>query len=145
MRRCSGHDGNDGRLLRTQMAKLTFPWKTPKGVMVGYTAAPEVDAYFMRAVADDVVNWRNEAGIHPNAQLNGCTGGVLTGIVQVLLSFYLKHIMFVEEALKHHPDINQHMSLTIWKTRADLIASLIATGAPPKEAFDQHGSWSLAR
>jgi hypothetical protein len=46
----------------------------------------------------------------------------------------MKHIMFVEEAIKLHPTVNQHMSLTIWKTRADLIRSLlIATAATEEE------------
>jgi hypothetical protein len=102
--------------------------------MVGYTTAPEIDIYFLQAMSRYTLQWRGEAGVHPRAQLGNCRGDVLTGVVHVLLSFYLKHIMFVQEAIKRYPGVNQYMSLTIWKTRSDLIASLIATGAPPTEA-----------
>lgn len=119
-------DTDTAQHLRDVMGKLTFPWKTPQGVMVGYTADPEIDAYFLAAVTQNTLQWRDDAGIHPKARLGGCSGELLTAIVQVLMSFYTKHIMFVEEAIKLHPGVNQHMSLTIWKTRADLIKSLLA-------------------
>lgn len=123
--------GPEGRRIIEEMAALTFPWKTPKGVMVGYTTTPEIDAFFLRGVIDDTIAWRNEAGISSAAKLGACTGEDLAAVVAVLLSFYLKHIMFVEEAIKRHPNVNQHMSLTIWKLRSELIGSLIAAGATP--------------
>ena len=126
--------GEEADRVRDQMAALTFPWNTPKGVMVGYTTTPEIDEFFLRAVIDATIAWRNEAGIYPAATLGDCTGEDLTAIVNVLLSFYLKHIMFVEEAIKRHPGVNQHMSLTIWKLRSELLASLVAAGATPSVA-----------
>lgn len=121
--------GAEAHSIRKSMAALTFPWETLKGTMVGYTTTPEIDGYFLRAVIDATIAWRNEAGIYPAAQLGACNGGDLTAVVNVLLSFYLKHVMFVEEAIKRHPGVNQHMSLTIWKLRPELIASLVAAGA----------------
>ncbi len=127
-------DADTAQHLRDVMGRLTFPWRTPQGVMVGYNADPEIDAYFLAAVTQSTLQWRDDAGIHPRAKLGGCSGEVLTVIVHVLMSFYMKHIMFVEEAIKLHPGVNQHMSLTIWKTRADLIESLLsATTASEKE------------
>ncbi len=120
--------------LREVMGKLTFPWETPQGIMIGYTADPEIDAYFLRAVTQDTLQWRGDAGIHPEARLPGCSGELLTAVVHVLMSFHVKHIMFVEEGIKLHSGVNQHMSLTIWKTRAELLASLsLAIGAPEQE------------
>lgn len=111
--------------LRSVIGTLTFPWQTPQGLMVGYTADPDVDAYFLRAVTQDTLQWRDDAGIHPDAKIGGCSGEALVAVIHVLMSFYMKHIIFVEEAIKIHPGINQHMSLTIWKTRPNLIQSLL--------------------
>ncbi len=126
--------GPQGRRIREEMAALTFPWKTPKGVMVGYTTTPEIDTFFLHSVIDSTIQWRDEAGIHPEAGLGACTGEDLTAVVNVLLSFYLKHIMFVEEAILRPLGVNQHMSLTIWKKRDELLASLVAAGASPDVA-----------
>ena len=98
--------------LRDIMGGLTFPWKTPQGVMVGYSAEPEIDEYFLAAVAQNTLQWRDDAGIHPRANLGNCSGEVLTAIVHALMSFCVKHIIFVDEAIKLHADVNQHMSLT---------------------------------
>ncbi len=123
-------DGQASRRIRDMMGKLTFPWQTSQGVMVGYTADPEIDAYFLASVSEDTLQWRDDSGIHPQADLGSCSGELLTTVVHVLMSFCIKHIMFVEEALKIHPGINQHMSLTIWKTQAELLQTLrVVTGA----------------
>ncbi|MUO79746.1 hypothetical protein GOZ80_08070 [Agrobacterium vitis] len=126
-------DASTMQHLRDVMGKLTFPWRTPQGVMVGYSADPEIDAYFLDAVTQNTLQWRDDAGIHPRAELGGCSGGLLTTVVHLLMSFHTKHIMFVEEAIKLHPGINQHMSLTIWKTRSDLITSLVTATAASEE------------
>ncbi|MQW02811.1 hypothetical protein GHK45_02910 [Sinorhizobium meliloti] len=127
-------DTDTAQHLRDVMGRLTFPWKTPQGVMVGYSADPEIDAYFLDAVTQNTLQWRDDAGIHPRSELGGCSGGLLTTVVHVLMSFYTKHIMFVEEGIKLHANVNQYMSLTIWKTRADLIKSLlVATEASERE------------
>jgi hypothetical protein len=122
--------GAEGRRIVGRMAALTFPWDTPKGRMVGYTTTPEIDDFFLRSAADSAVLWSAEAGISPLAQLGGCSGEDLTTVVQLLLSFYIKHVMFVEEAIKRHAGVNQHMSLTIWKLRPELVDSLVSAGAP---------------
>ncbi len=61
-------------------------------------------------MTDNTIQWRDEAGIHLNAGLGACTDEDLTAIVNVLLSFYLKHIIFVEEAILRGHCVNQHMS-----------------------------------
>lgn len=116
--------------LRAEMAAQTFRWELPIGVMVGYGSTPNIDSYFAKLQWSKVLEWRDEAGIHPDAALPGCTGADLIATVTVMLSFYLKHIIFVEEARKRFADVNHHMSLTIWKTRDELVASLVAAGSP---------------
>ena len=64
-----GADTDTAQHLRDVMGKLTFPWKTPQGVMVGYNADPEIDAYFLSAVTQNTLQWRDDAGIHPRAKL----------------------------------------------------------------------------
>ncbi len=118
------------RALRADMSARTFRWELPSGVMVGYETTPEIDRQFSEIFWTSALDWRNHAGIHPEARLPGCTGGDLMATVTVMMSFYLKHIIFVEEARKRFPDVNHHMSLTIWKTRQELVESLIAVGSP---------------
>lgn len=127
-------DSDADQHIRDIMGKLTFPWVTSQGVMVGYDADPEVDEYFLKAAAPNIARWRDDAGIHPNAKLGGCSGGLLTVVVHLLTSFHMKHVTFVEEAIKRHADVNQYMSLTIWKSRDDLMQSLMtATSASERE------------
>jgi hypothetical protein len=64
-------DAETAQHLRNVMGKLTFPWKTPEGVMIGYGADPEVDNYFLDAVTQNTLQWRGDAGIHPLAELGG--------------------------------------------------------------------------
>jgi hypothetical protein len=123
-----------GQRIREEMAGLTFPWNTSKGVMAGYTTTPEIDDFFLHSVIDRTIRWRDEAGIHLEAELGGCTGEDLTLVVNLLLSFYLTHIMFVEAAILRPHGVNQHMSLTIWKLRGELVASLVSAGASPAVA-----------
>lgn len=118
------------RALRANMSARTFRWELPSDVMVGYETTPEIDRHFSEIFWTSALDWRNHAGIHPEARLAGCTGGDLMATVTVMMSFYLKHIIFVEEARKRFPDVNHHMSLTIWKTRQELVESLVAVGSP---------------
>lgn len=118
------------RALRADMSARTFRWELPSGVMVGYETTPEIDRHFSEIFWTTALDWRNHAGIHPEAKLPGCTGADLMSTVTLMMSFYLKHIIFVEEATKRFPDVNHHMSLTIWKTRQELINSLVAVGSP---------------
>ncbi len=123
-------DPDTARALRSEMAEQTFRWEQSNGVMVGYSSTPAVDKWFSDLQASQALEWRDDAGIHPDTALPGCNGGDLMATVSVMLSFYLKHIIFVEEARKRFSDVNHHMSLTIWKTRGELVASLEAVGSP---------------
>ena len=129
----AGSRGDSGvdTALRAEMAKQVFPWKLPHGVMVGYTSSRDVDEAFLKFIADDILEWRADAGIHPDAELGECTGADMVTTVHMLVGRYLAHIVYVEEARKRLPDINVAMSLCIWKTRPELIAELITIGTPP--------------
>ncbi len=120
-----------GPELRAEMAKQVFPWKLPQGTMVGYTSSRDVDSAFLTFLGDTVIEWREDAGIHPDAQLGECTGAEMVTTVHMLLGRYLAHIVYIEEARKRLPDINFAMSLCIWKTRPELIAELVTIGTPP--------------
>lgn len=127
-------DGPAGSALRAEMAEQVFPWELPCGVMIGYTSTRNIDAAFLNFIADSVLDWRGDAGIHPDAKLEGCTGADLVTTAHMLLGRYLQHVIYVEEARKRFPDVNHAMSLTIWKTRSELIAELVAIGTPRKLA-----------
>jgi hypothetical protein len=123
-------DSDIGPALRAEMATQVFPWKLPQGTMVGYTSSLDVDSAFLKFLTDTVLEWRADAGIHPDAQLGACTGADMVTTVHMLLSRYLAHIVYVEEARKIFPDVNFAMSLCIWKTRPELIAELVFIGTP---------------
>lgn len=123
-------DSDVGPALRAEMATQVFPWKLPQGTMVGYTSSRDVDSAFLKFLTDTVLEWRADAGIHPDAQLGACTGADMVTTVHMLLGRYLAHIVYVEEARKILPDVNFAMSLCIWKTRPELIAELVIIGTP---------------
>lgn len=110
--------------LRSIAASLTFPWNTPQGTMVGYTADPEIDAHFLDVATRQILNWQREAGLHPSSRLPGCSGETLTAVVAVLVSFYIKHVLFVNEGFRLRDNTNISMSYTIWKRFDELVASL---------------------
>lgn len=119
-----------GPELRAEMAEQVFPWKLRQGTMIGYTSSRDVDSAFLSFLADTVLEWQADAGIHPDAQLGSCTGADMVTTVHMLLGRYLAHIVYVEEARKRFSDVNMPMSLCIWKTRPELIAELVAIGTP---------------
>ena len=120
--------------LRRTMGNLTFPWPTSQGEMTGYAADPAVDACFLAITRPTVLQWREDAGLHPDARLPGCSGAALTAVVHALTAQRLKHTAFLDEAIKRRPEINRHMSLTLWTPQADLRRSLAAaTGLDEEE------------
>ena len=122
------------RSIRTEMAEQTFLWELPQGVMVGYTTTSRIDRCFSDLLSDSALAWKDDGGIHHDAVLPGCNGADLMATIQVMLSFRLKHIVFVEEARKRFPDVNHHMSLTIWRTRREMIDNLVSAGSSPRTA-----------
>lgn len=105
-------------------ASLTFPWNTTQGIMVGYTANPEIDEHFLNISIQQILKWQQESGLHPSSRLPGCSGETLTAVVAVLVSFYIKHVFFVNEGTKLQPDTNLSMSYTIWRSFDELMQSL---------------------
>ena len=105
-------------------ASLVFPFETGRGTMVGYDADPRLDAHFIELVGPRILEWRAEAGIHPNIDSDQLNGTDLAAVVMMLTSFYLKHIWIVGVGNKRLPDINYCMSLTIWKRPDELIESI---------------------
>jgi hypothetical protein len=107
-----------------RMSSLVFPWRTSRGVMIGYGAEPDIDEYYFELVEKRVAHWRDEAGIHPDARIGEVYGADLIGIGGLLVSFTLKHVDFVGLGCRKIPEANYAMSLTIWKNRTELMDGL---------------------
>lgn len=116
-----------------KMENLVFPWRTTHGTMIGYSAEPELDNHFIAAVANETVDWRNEAGIHPDTAIENVSGGTVAAIGFLLVSLYLKHIAFVDVGKRKIPEANYAMSLTIWKPAPELTTSICEFTGIPKE------------
>jgi hypothetical protein len=112
------------RDLDTRIAALVFPWETRQGTTVGYDADPDLDRHFEALVTETAIEWRDEAGIHPDADIGGVSGAVLTALVLLLTSFRLKHIRFVQVGMSRVANANYHMSPTIRKNAAEFRASV---------------------
>jgi hypothetical protein len=112
--------------LEERMAKLVFPWDPMnRGVMIGYDAEPDIDYHFIALVTKNAVNWRDAAGIHPNARIGQIAGADLTMALLLITSTYLKHISFVNIGAKKIPQLNRRMSLSIWSPMESLAKSMV--------------------
>lgn len=115
---------------RERMKSLVFPWPIGDQVLVGYNTDPDIDELFIDSVVDVAMRWRDSAGLHASADLDGCTGQDLADAVALIMSMQLKHIMFVDAASQSF-DINYTMALTIWNHGDELAETLAAVmGAP---------------
>ena len=113
--------------LDERMRALVFPWKVDERVtMTGYGAEPDIDAHYFALVAENALEGISDAGIHDDTDLGSITGRDLRTVVFAVMSFYLKHMRFVEIAKRAHPEINYAMSLTIWNVREEFIQSIAA-------------------
>lgn len=110
--------------LEARLAQLVFPWSTNRGTMVGYHAEPDIDQHFLALVMKETLDWRNEAGIHPDAKLKGVSGDSLVQVGLLLTSFYFKHIRLVDVGKQKMPEVNYAMSLTIWQPESKLRESI---------------------
>lgn len=110
--------------IEARIRPLVFPWDSTKGTMVGYWADPEIDNHFLAAITENIVEWRNEAGLHPDAYVGTVRVADLIAVGTLLASFHLKHINFVHAGVKTIPNANYPMSLTIWKPEVEFCASL---------------------
>ena len=107
------------------MEDLVFPWKGAPGVtMVGYGATPDIDAYFLSATADQLLDWRNEAGIHPDTNVLGTPGDLLTGIAGLLASIFLEAYSVCRNRAQENERRKFCCKLTLWEPRSDLIDSV---------------------
>lgn len=117
---------NDWRVdnLTERLKSLIFPYETSQGTMIGYGAEPDIDNHFLSLVLEQTLDWRNEAGIHPDITVCNTSGADIISIGCLLISIYLKHINFVNVGKVKIPSANYFMSMTIWKPKAELIDSI---------------------
>lgn len=103
---------------------LVRTWKYGSSVLMAYDTTPEIDNHFLAIAHELTKDWREEAGLHPSTSIGGVSAGELTAIIQLIISFYLKHAAFISVATKKYPEINLPMSLTIWTPADDLIRDI---------------------
>lgn len=123
--------------LAEKMRALVFPWPTSQGVMIGYGGEPDIDLHYMAEVVQETMDWRAEAGIHPEAKIGEVSGADVCTIGLLLTSSYLKHIHFVDIGKEKIPDANYAMSLTIWKPDGELSRSISEFLNVPIEAVSK--------
>jgi hypothetical protein len=111
--------------IESKMLPLIRPWETKFGTMATYDAVQEVDDHFLAIALEAGVNWRTEAGIHPDGVLGGVKTSLLTAIATYFISFHVKHAQFVQIGAKEFPEIGIHQSMTIWKERSTSIETLV--------------------
>lgn len=109
---------------QNELERLMFRWETSQGVMVGYHASPQLDDHFIGAVFDHVSDCREKSGIHPDASIKGIRASDVHFVIMLLVSARLKHTQFVAKAKQRWPDLNYWMSLTIWKTKGEIVAEI---------------------
>jgi hypothetical protein len=118
------------------MADLVHPWRTTRGTMMGYGADPRVDDYFFDKATRLLLEWRSEAGLHPDATLSGVSGGEITVVVGYLLALGLKHVEFAGIAVKKYPEISLSQSLTLWEPREMLVDAITDHSGLSRERVD---------
>lgn len=107
--------------IESKMTPLLKSWDFGKGIMMGYDSTEELDWHFMAISTNAVVQWRDEAGLHPDLKIEGVEVSHIIAVVMCLVSFNLKHIKFASIAEQQRKEILIFQSLTIWCSLAELI------------------------
>lgn len=107
------------------MVPLIHPWDSGHGIMMGYETRPEIDNHFFAEALEEVIRWRVEAGLHPDADFGDISGADITLITNFIIALHLKHIRFALLAIKHYPEISIPQSLTIWGALDELENSIV--------------------
>jgi hypothetical protein len=107
------------------MLPLIHPWDSGRGMMMGYGALPKVDDHFLATSMEFVSHARDEAGLHPEADLGHVTGADLTAIIAFVTALHMKHVRFSVLAMKEFPEICIPQALTIWGPLAELEDSIV--------------------
>ena len=92
--------------------------------MIGYETDPDIANHYLALVTQKALDWRDEAGIHPDAVIGKASGASVAAVIMLLTSFYLKHITFVDRGWKKIPQANYPMSLTTWKPVSELVEAI---------------------
>ncbi|MBI2273852.1 MAG: hypothetical protein HYU70_08640 [Bacteroidetes bacterium] len=108
----------------SKMLPLIQPWNSGYGIMMAYDTTPEIDNHFLAIAAELVQEFRNDAGIHPNADIEGVKGADLAAVMIFIVSIHLKHVHYASLAAKNCPEISIPESLTIWEPIDKLIEAI---------------------
>ena len=123
--------------LEQRLEALVFPWETSQGTMIGYNAEPDIDDHYLSLIMETTLDWRNEAGIHPDIEINGILGSNIIAIASLIVSANLKHIHLIWAGMRKIPNANYFMSMTIWKDRVEYIESISGFTGIDKEKVSQ--------
>lgn len=110
--------------LDAAMLPLLRPWDKWHGVMMAYDATPETDYHFLAKAAELMGMWRNDAGLHPEANIDGVKASDLCFVIMFITGIYLKHVHFAGLAAKKYPEISIPQSITLWDSPNELINSI---------------------
>jgi len=115
-----------------QMRPLIRQWDFGHGKMIGYETTPEIDAHFFVKALELVLEWRDDAGLHPDVPITDqINASDLIGIVTLLVSFHLKHVHFTLLGASYIPELTIAESLSIWKPLDEVVISIAEfTGMP---------------
>lgn len=116
-----------------RMASLVKRWDSGYGVMVGYDAAPDVDDHFTAITAKLVREWTEEAGLHPDASIDGIKGAELLHAIGYVVFLHVKHVALVDCAKQLFHDVVVEQSLTIWEKKGQLVQSFSDLSEIPLE------------
>jgi hypothetical protein len=111
---------------------LVRPWDTGRGVMVAYDARIEVDKHYMAEALALATTWREESGIHPDAQLGSIRGSEIASVCAALISLHAKHFGCVSVAKNLFSQVSVPQSLTIWGPKSELEESISLMSGHPE-------------
>lgn len=104
-----------------KMEKLVYTWNDN---FIGYEADPEVDLFFIRNAELDFVQATEWDGFSPSSKFGGVEYHFFLSALIAIESICLKHLQFVEIAIKKDPNLESHNILPCIVDYEALVSSL---------------------
>jgi hypothetical protein len=92
--------------------------ETDSGMMVSYRLTDEVRDHFGAVALGLADEWREEAGIHPDAKLGGVSGKAISIVALSMISRHLAHTRYVQLAAALDSRVSIPLNLTSVVPRA---------------------------
>lgn len=104
-----------------KMERLVYTWNNN---FIGYDADPEVDHFFIRNAQLDFVQATEWDGFSPTSSFGGIEYHFFLSALIAIQSICLKHLQFVEIAIKKDPNLEKHNILPCVVDYGPLVDSL---------------------